>query len=557
MPRDLVRLCFLSTLFAMGGCSLLVDSALSSKDDGGTPTDSGSDAARDSGPDTGPVDGSTDSGPACTPACGLHSTCNAATHLCACDMGYADMAGTCVDVNECTAHADDCAMNALCENTPGSFLCHCFPGASGDGRTCTPPTVLILTDTMAMTAVENGAMRAGTTPTVTTDAAAFTSMLTGGTWSAIFVTSISAPSLDTATVDAIDAYVAGGGKAVMSHYEIDTFPTLENTFEVTGTPYMGAEDVATDLTTTPDLFTQQEIFPTPLSMHGTSFFTEGVRLAPFGSAFAVASLSGGGSAIVIGNHGRTIVNGFTIAEGLATVAPDVDGDGLFDASELVTNELDYLLRPHVLVYFDGGDSARTASRAVGGLRWSQFLVGNGLDFDRVYARGGFDVIFVDCSSNFFSATNQTDVSAWSATIGKTIFSYWDLDGDGMDTTVLRTALAVTTTSFATDRHVFDEPATPTDFFTFRDTFTSPLSTSPAFFGDHGDELTPTDTATSFVAAHFDSATGPGAIAVTHGTRTIVDGFLSGDYSTVDNDGDSTPDVQELFSNELLYLMTRP
>ena len=27
-----------------------------------------------------------------------------------------------------------CALNARCTNIPGSFVCECFPGFSGDGR---------------------------------------------------------------------------------------------------------------------------------------------------------------------------------------------------------------------------------------------------------------------------------------------------------------------------------------------------------------------------------------------------------------------------------------
>ena len=38
------------------------------------------------------------------------------------------------DINECTLESDDCADNAICDNTPGSFTCTCPPGFSGDGR---------------------------------------------------------------------------------------------------------------------------------------------------------------------------------------------------------------------------------------------------------------------------------------------------------------------------------------------------------------------------------------------------------------------------------------
>ncbi len=41
-----------------------------------------------------------------------------------------------VDVDECALGNDNCADQALCENTVGSFSCQCSPGFNGDGRTC-------------------------------------------------------------------------------------------------------------------------------------------------------------------------------------------------------------------------------------------------------------------------------------------------------------------------------------------------------------------------------------------------------------------------------------
>ncbi len=41
-----------------------------------------------------------------------------------------------VDMDECLLGDDNCAAQALCENTVGSFSCQCSPGFIGDGRTC-------------------------------------------------------------------------------------------------------------------------------------------------------------------------------------------------------------------------------------------------------------------------------------------------------------------------------------------------------------------------------------------------------------------------------------
>ena len=40
------------------------------------------------------------------------------------------------DINECSASAGVCDVNANCRNTLGSYLCSCKAGYSGDGKTC-------------------------------------------------------------------------------------------------------------------------------------------------------------------------------------------------------------------------------------------------------------------------------------------------------------------------------------------------------------------------------------------------------------------------------------
>ena len=42
-----------------------------------------------------------------------------------------------IDADECTNGNHDCAANATCTNTVGSFYCTCQSGFSGDGNTCT------------------------------------------------------------------------------------------------------------------------------------------------------------------------------------------------------------------------------------------------------------------------------------------------------------------------------------------------------------------------------------------------------------------------------------
>ena len=40
------------------------------------------------------------------------------------------------DINECTLGIHNCDINAICTNTPGSYICTCYAGYSGDGFNC-------------------------------------------------------------------------------------------------------------------------------------------------------------------------------------------------------------------------------------------------------------------------------------------------------------------------------------------------------------------------------------------------------------------------------------
>lgn len=40
------------------------------------------------------------------------------------------------DVDECASDYHDCDVNAVCQNTAGSYTCRCKAGYTGNGRTC-------------------------------------------------------------------------------------------------------------------------------------------------------------------------------------------------------------------------------------------------------------------------------------------------------------------------------------------------------------------------------------------------------------------------------------
>ena len=41
-----------------------------------------------------------------------------------------------LDIDECTNNTHKCDVNAVCNNTVGSYKCTCKPGFSGDGTKC-------------------------------------------------------------------------------------------------------------------------------------------------------------------------------------------------------------------------------------------------------------------------------------------------------------------------------------------------------------------------------------------------------------------------------------
>ncbi|XP_073231335.1 uncharacterized protein [Porites lutea] len=70
--------------------------------------------------------------------CDVNAVCQntAGSYTCTCKAGYTGNGLICDDLNECSSNSDNCHVNAICHNTVGSFTCTCKPGYTGDGRIC-------------------------------------------------------------------------------------------------------------------------------------------------------------------------------------------------------------------------------------------------------------------------------------------------------------------------------------------------------------------------------------------------------------------------------------
>ncbi|XP_078370685.1 uncharacterized protein LOC144654404 isoform X2 [Oculina patagonica] len=75
---------------------------------------------------------------ASAPVCDVNAKCTntRGSYVCSCETGFSGDGKTCSDIDECSASAPVCDVNAKCTNTRGSYVCSCETGFSGDGKTC-------------------------------------------------------------------------------------------------------------------------------------------------------------------------------------------------------------------------------------------------------------------------------------------------------------------------------------------------------------------------------------------------------------------------------------
>ena len=197
-------------------------------------------------------------------------------------------------------------MNKLGSIALGLFFVTGTVRADGDG------TVLLLdggaNSDRALAAVDN----LGLDRTVVSSTTALRAELMAGDWH-LLVLDVPSIGLDTATVQAIEAHVAGGGLAILSWWELDSSPALRSVFGVASLTDMFVPMQVHAWDTGHPIF----LTPTPVAtvpVLGDFWNDNGDRLVAAAGATELGGFTGsptsGDAAIILANESRTIVNGF-------------------------------------------------------------------------------------------------------------------------------------------------------------------------------------------------------------------------------------------------------
>ncbi len=195
------------------------------------------------------------------------------------------------------------------------------------------------------------------------DSVKFWDALVGGTWDLVVIDHNQDYSFGYRWAD-LESYLLSGGRALITTFDIDGSQgnptTLWSTLGITPSGDVTAASPVYWWNPSHRLFRVPESVPTFSSM-ADRYGDEGDRLSVVAPAQAVAgftpSQSAGEGAIALAGTRRAIVNAFLPSENAA----DRDADGKADATELIENEIDYLL--HAIPWLDVAPARATVPQS--------------------------------------------------------------------------------------------------------------------------------------------------------------------------------------------------
>lgn len=163
----------------------------------------------------------------------------------------------------------------------------------------------------------------------------FNTLLTSGSWDLVI---LDLPStMPNGEFGALVDYINGGGKALMSFWSLDSKPALASAFEVAVSGSFGSPQNVNAWNLAHPIFNGPYAV-TDLVSWDDRWADDGDRLSWFGSGQALAGFGAPAAdqgAIVLGNGGRTLYNGFLWDEFGTT--------GRANGVNLIANQIDFLL----------------------------------------------------------------------------------------------------------------------------------------------------------------------------------------------------------------------
>jgi hypothetical protein len=198
----------------------------------------------------------------------------------------------------------------------------------------------------------------------TASSSTFTSQLNSGSYDFV-VMDYPSTRPSGAWESAISSYVSAGGMGVFSYWDFDSSSTYQGAMDCTVSSSISSPVTLYSWDATHPIWNGVYTPPTTMTPSGDSWGDNGDRLRPGSGTTAVGGYSTSSSttnaAIVIGNGGNTIYNGFLYDD----FPLDSDSDGTKDMVELLANEIEYLISGGVSCDQDG-DGYDDSSTTCGG-----------------------------------------------------------------------------------------------------------------------------------------------------------------------------------------------